>query len=86
MKRIYDKFHSTIEDELKRAFPKAKKEDCRHAAYTVMTLAFGSGWMMQIGFSKQLTENNKATAFKVIQKLAEDAGYKLPEPEMFSPK
>jgi len=79
MKRIYNKFHSTIEDELKRAFPRTERNDCRKAAFTIMTLAFGSGWMMQIGFSKQLTENNKVTAFNVIQNLAEDAGYKLPD-------
>ena len=86
MKRIYNKFQSTIEDELKRAFPRTERNDCRKAAFTIMTLAFGSGWMMQIGFSKQLTENNKATAFKVIQNLAEDAGYKLPDLELFFPK
>lgn len=86
MERIYNKFQSTIEDELKRAFPKARREDCRRVAFTIMTLAFGSGWMMQIGFSKQLTETNKVTAFKVIQKFAEDAGYKLSELEPFSSK
>jgi len=62
MKRIYNKFQSTIEDELKRAFPRTERKDCRKAAFTIMTLAFGSGWMMQIGFSKQLTENNKVRA------------------------
>jgi len=86
MKRIYDKFQSTIEDELKRSFPGAKRKACRYAAFTIMTLAFGSGWMMQIGFAKQLTENNKSTAFNVIRKFAEDAGYKWPTPEMFPPK
>ncbi len=86
MKRIYDKFQSTIEDELKRAFPGTERKDCRRVAFTIMTLAFGSGWMMQIGFSKQLIENNKATAFNVITKFAEDAGYKLSELELSSQK
>jgi AcrR family transcriptional regulator len=75
MKRIYDKFQSVIEDELLRALPGAKREDCRKAAFTIMTLAFGSGWMMQIGFSRELTENNKATAYHVIRSLAEEVGH-----------
>ncbi len=84
MKRIYDKFQSTIEDELKRAYPGTKREDRRRVAFTIMTLAFGSGWMMQIGFSKERIKQNKATAFIVIKKLAEDAGYTLPELDLSS--
>jgi len=84
MKRIYDKFQSTIEDELKRAYPGTKREDRRSVAFTIMTLAFGSGWMMQIGFSKERIKQNKATAFMVIKKFAEDAGYTLPELDLSS--
>lgn len=71
VKKIYDAFHSSVDQQLEAYCPSAPASDRKQVAYTVMCLAFGGGWMGNIGFPHTNNELNKSLARNLIRELKE---------------
>lgn len=69
VKRIYDYFLDTLKSEIKTHKPDAAPESIQLAAYSVMSLSFGGGWMRNIGFDHKLNDQNKNIAKEIINAL-----------------
>ena len=70
VKSIYDSFQVGLEIELKQYKPHATESEIRQVSYSIMCLAFGGGWMRNIGFDPKLNERNKTLAENLIRQLA----------------
>ena len=70
VKKIYDAFHHGLDQELATHLPRAPEDKRRDVAYSIMCLAFGGGWMGNIGFSVEKNQLNKSIAQGLIMNLA----------------
>jgi AcrR family transcriptional regulator len=69
VKTLYDSFHLGLDQELKAHIPDAPGVQRLQTAYSVMCLAFGGGWMRNIGFDPNLNLQNKHIAQSIIDQL-----------------
>jgi len=69
VKILYDSFHLGLDQELKTHIPNAPEAQRIQAAYSVMCLSFGGGWMRNIGFDPTLNIQNKHIAQTLIDQL-----------------
>lgn len=69
---IYISFKSGLEQELERFIPYSKMVERERTAYSIMCLAFGGGWMRNIGFDHKLNEQNKRIAISLITQLQDN--------------
>jgi len=70
VKKIYDAFHFSVDQELATHLPNAPEAKRKDVAYTIMCLAFGGGWMGNIGFPTENNNLNKKIAQDLIVNLA----------------
>ncbi|OUR96008.1 hypothetical protein A9Q81_13190 [Gammaproteobacteria bacterium 42_54_T18] len=66
VKKIYDAFHTGLDQELANHLPLAPESKRSDVAYSIMCLAFGGGWMGNIGFSVEKNQLNKSIAQGLI--------------------
>lgn len=71
VKKMYDAFHMGVDQQLAEYCPTAPEKERQQVAYSVMCLAFGGGWMGNIGFSHKNNELNKTMARNLITELVE---------------
>lgn len=70
IKSIYDAFHLGLKHELAVLKPGAHEQAVEQAAYSIMCLAFGGGWMRNIGFDHALNQRNKDLARSLVEALS----------------
>lgn len=71
VKKIYDAFHMGVDQELSLYLPHAPIAQRNDVAYSIMCLAFGGGWMGNIGFATEKNQLNKKIADQLILNLKE---------------
>jgi AcrR family transcriptional regulator len=71
VKSIYDFFQKGLIQELGQLRLQASPEQISQAAYSIMCLSFGGGWMGNIGFDSKLNKKNKLIAQSLINELRE---------------
>jgi AcrR family transcriptional regulator len=69
VKSIYDFFRKGLAQELMQLNLQANESEIEQAAYSIMCLSFGGGWMSNIGFDSRLNEKNKKIASDLINSL-----------------
>ena len=69
VKVIYDSYLFGILKEVEREYPNASKSRRDETAYSILCLAFGGGWMTNIGFKPSYLQKNKKIALQLIEEL-----------------
>ena len=69
VKTLYDSFHLGLDQKLKENMPNVADAQRLQAAYSIMCLSFGGGWMRNIGFDPKLNMQNKKIAQSLIDQL-----------------
>jgi AcrR family transcriptional regulator len=69
VKTLYDSFHLGLDLKLKENMPNIPDSLRLQAAYSIMCLSFGGGWMRNIGFDPKLNIQNKQIAHSLIDQL-----------------
>jgi len=69
LKAVYNQLQQYIFEEIVLAKPTVDVTQCQDVAYNVMCLAFGSGWMLNLGFDSSHNAKNKQLAQQLINAL-----------------
>ncbi len=69
VKSIYDSMFLGLDVRILKAAPLVAEEDRQQTAFSIMCLAFGGGWMINIGFPSVNNRNNLKVARKLIDEL-----------------
>lgn len=69
VKSIYDSMHLSLEVRILKERPQINADIAKQTAFSIMCLAFGGGWMINIGFPLPNNRNNLNIARKLIDEL-----------------
>jgi len=69
LKTIYDTLQYNIDSEIAIAKPNADPKIRQRTSYNIMCLAFGGGWMLNLGFNPSLNQQNKLVAQQLIAQM-----------------